>query len=55
MCDEADRPIPGLYNVGTMTGDFYAGYYTFQVCGINYGALCLTLPYLLGAYLAENE
>lgn len=55
VCNESDEPIPGLFNVGTMTGDFYAGYYTFQMCGINYGALCLTLPYLLGSYLADQE
>lgn len=55
VCDDADEPIPGLYNVGTMAGDFYAGYYTFQMCGVNYGALCLTAGYLTGRFIAENE
>ena len=55
VCDEADEPIPGLYNVGTMVGDFYAGMYTFQLCGINYGALGLTAGYLTGKFIAENE
>jgi succinate dehydrogenase/fumarate reductase flavoprotein subunit len=55
VCDEDDNAIPGLYNVGTMVGDFYAGYYTFQVEGVNYGATCLTFGYLTGRYIAENE
>ena len=55
VCDANDEPIPGLYNVGTMAGDFYAGYYTFQLCGVNYGALCLTYGYLTGKFIAENE
>jgi succinate dehydrogenase/fumarate reductase flavoprotein subunit len=55
VCNEADEPIPGLYNVGTMVGDFYAGYYTFQVEGVNYGATCDTFGYLTGRYIAEHE
>ena len=55
VCNEADDPIPGLYNVGTMVGDFYAGYYTFQVEGVNYGATCDTFGYLTGRYIAEHE
>jgi succinate dehydrogenase/fumarate reductase flavoprotein subunit len=55
VCDADDNPIPGLYNVGTMVGDFYAGYYTFQVEGVNYGATCLTFGYLTGRHIAENE
>lgn len=27
--DANDEPIPGLFNVGTMIGDFYSGVYTF--------------------------
>jgi succinate dehydrogenase/fumarate reductase flavoprotein subunit len=55
VCDEDDNPLGGLYNVGTMVGDFYAGYYTFQVEGINYGATCLTFGYLTGRHIAANE
>jgi succinate dehydrogenase/fumarate reductase flavoprotein subunit len=55
VCDEDDNPITGLYNVGTMVGDFFGGYYTFQVEGANYGANCVTFGYLTGRYIAENE
>lgn len=55
VCDENNDAIPGLYNVGTMIGDFYAGIYTFQLCGVNLGAACLTFGYLTGKYIAENE
>lgn len=54
VCDEEDRPIEGLFNVGSMVGDFYAGVYTFQLQGLNLGACCLTFGYLTGKYIAEN-
>jgi len=47
VCDEDDVPIPGLYNVGVMTGDTYAGVYNFSVCGMNLGMNCITLPQLM--------
>lgn len=34
VCDDDDEPIPGLYNVGTMVGDFFANIYTFRIQGI---------------------
>lgn len=55
VCDESDTPIDGLYNVGTMVGDFFANLYTFMLEGGNYGACCLTFGYLAGKYIAENE
>lgn len=55
VCDANDNAIEGLYNVGTMVGDFYAGMYTFQIPGVNYGGCCLTFGYLTGKYIAENE
>ena len=55
VCDEDDNPIPGLYNVGTMVGDFYSGFYTFQMEGLNLGATCLTFGYLTGRFIAANE
>jgi succinate dehydrogenase/fumarate reductase flavoprotein subunit len=55
VCEEDDTPISGLYNVGTMIGDMYGGIYTFQLQGANYGAACVTLGYLTGKYIAENE
>lgn len=55
VCDENDNPIEGLFNVGTMVGDFYSGLYTFQIEGVNYGACCLTFGYLTGKYIAETN
>lgn len=55
VCDKNDDPIPGLYNVGTMVGDVFAGTYTFQVEGANYGMNCITFGYLTGKYIAEKE
>lgn len=53
VCDENDTPIEGLYNTGTMIGDFYANSYNFVLPGQNLGANCLTLSYVLGKELAE--
>ena len=55
VLDANDEPIPGLFNVGTMIGDFYSGVYTFAMEGMNYGATCITLPYLLGRDLASGK
>ena len=54
VCDANDEPIPGLYNVGTMIGDFFSNIYTFRIQGQSYGS-CLTFGYLTGKYIAENE
>ena len=55
VCDAEDKVIPGLYNVGTMVGDMFAGTYTFMIEGANYGMTCVTFGYLTGKYIAENE
>lgn len=55
VCDADDNPIPGLFNVGSMIGDFYSGVYTFAMEGVNYGACCITLPYVLGQDLASGK
>ena len=52
VCEEDDTPIEGLYNVGTMIGDFYSNSYNFVLPGQNLGACCCTLPYLVGKKLA---
>ena len=54
ICDAADEPIPGLYCLGSMIGDFYAGCYNFRIPGENYGA-CLTFGYLTGGLLGRGE
>ncbi len=55
VCEGDDQPIPGLYNVGTMVGDAFAGNYSFMTCGANYGMNCITFGYLTGRYIAEHE
>lgn len=45
VCEEDDTPIEGLYNIGTMVGDFYSNMYTFMACGQNLGATCITFAY----------
>jgi succinate dehydrogenase/fumarate reductase flavoprotein subunit len=52
--DAKDEPVPGLYVVGSIMGDFYSSVYTFAMEGINYGATCVTLPYVLGRELAAG-
>ncbi|MCC6615102.1 MAG: FAD-dependent oxidoreductase [Anaerolineae bacterium] len=52
VCDETDTPIPGLYNVGVMVGDYYANIYNFLVEGNNLGACCLTFGYTTGRDVA---
>lgn len=52
VCDENDEPIPGLFNVGIMVGDFFSTTYNFLIEGNNYGANCITFGYLTGRDLA---
>ncbi len=54
ICDAEDRPIDGLYCLGSMIGDFYAGCYNFRIVGENYGA-CLTFGYLTGGMLGGGS
>uniref|UniRef100_A0A7C9JCD8 FAD-dependent oxidoreductase n=1 Tax=Muribaculaceae bacterium Z82 TaxID=2304548 RepID=A0A7C9JCD8_9BACT len=54
VCDEDDNPIPGLFNVGTMVGDYYGNTYNFMVEGNNLGATCITFGYLTGRDLAKG-
>ncbi|MBR2835561.1 MAG: FAD-binding protein [Coriobacteriales bacterium] len=54
VCDADDNPIPGLYNVGTMIGDYFANIYNFMIEGNNLGANCLTFGYLTGRGLAQG-
>lgn len=52
VCEEDDTPIEGLYNVGSMIGDFFANIYTYAMEGMCYGACGVTMGYLLGKEVA---
>ncbi len=54
VCDADDAPLPGLFNVGHMTGNMYANNYNFAVPGNCYGINCITYGYLLGHDLADG-
>ena len=55
VCDENDVPLPGLFNVGHMTGNMYANNYNFAIPGNCYGINCITYGYLLGHDLADGK
>lgn len=55
VCDENDQPLPGLFNVGHMTGNMYANNYNFAIPGNCYGINCITYGYLLGRDLANGK
>ncbi len=55
VCDENDQPIPGLFNVGTMVGDYFANAYNFIIQGNNLGTNCVTYGYLTGRAIAKGE
>lgn len=55
VCDAADEPIPGLYNVGTMIGDVYYGCYQFKIPGQNLGMNCGALAKYTGEFIVANE
>ena len=55
VCNDEDEPIPGLFNVGTMVGDYYNNIYNFMVEGNNLGATCLTFGYMTGRGIALDE
>jgi succinate dehydrogenase/fumarate reductase flavoprotein subunit len=53
--DADDKVVPGLFVAGSILGNFYSSVYTFAMEGINYGATCVTLPYVLGKELASGK
>lgn len=54
VCDADDKPIKGLFNVGTMVGDAYGNCYTLMLQGANMGMNCVTFGYLTGRDLANG-
>lgn len=55
VCDANDQPIPGLYNIGTMVGDYFGDIYNFRISGNNLGANCVTFGYLTGKLFAKKS
>jgi succinate dehydrogenase/fumarate reductase flavoprotein subunit len=54
VLDKKGQAIPGLYAVGTMTGDFFSNCYTTSMPGFNLGR-CVTFGYLTGRRLAKES
>jgi hypothetical protein len=54
VCDANNDFIPGLFNVGQMTGDVFANTYNFAIPGHCYGGNCLTFGRRLGIELADG-
>ncbi len=54
ICDAYDNPIPGLYAVGCIQGDFFANSYPVTVPGADHGR-ALTFGRLVGLALAAGE
>jgi fumarate reductase flavoprotein subunit len=54
VCDANDQPIPGLYNIGTMVGDYFGDIYNFRISGNNLGANCVTFGYTTGRDIAKG-
>jgi hypothetical protein len=40
VCDTNDQTNTGLFNVGSMIGDYYVNAYTFCIQGNSYGGNC---------------
>ncbi len=53
VCTESDEPIPGLFAVGNVQGDFFANSYPVTLPGTSHGR-SLTYGYLVGKALAED-
>lgn len=54
VCTEEDTPIPGLFAVGNVQGDFFGMSYPVTCPGISHGR-ALTFGNLVGAALAKGE
>jgi len=54
VLDANDQVIPGLYAVGTISGDMFSNNYTFMLPGHNLGANCITFGYLAGKSIAKR-
>ena len=54
VVDVNDNPMPGLYAVGNVAGNFFANDYPLIAPGISHGR-CVTLGYLLGKRLAGEH
>ncbi len=54
VCDEHDQPIPGLYAIGNVQGNFFTDSYPILIPGISHGR-CVTFGRILGQALANGE
>ena len=54
VCNEDDVPIPGLYAIGNVQGNFFTDSYPILFPGVSHGR-CVTFGRLLGQALAKGE
>ena len=54
VCDENDVPIPGLYALGNVQGNFFTDSYPILIPAISHGR-CVTIGRMLGQALAKGE
>ena len=54
VCDEKDVPLPGLYAVGNVQGNFFTDSYPILIPGISHGR-GVTIGRILGQALAKGE
>lgn len=54
VLDGKDEPIPGLYAIGNVAGNFFGNDYTSICLGISHGR-CLTFGRLLGQAIAKGQ
>ncbi len=54
VCTEADEPIPGLFAIGNVQGDFFGLAYPVHCPGVSHGR-CVTFGQLVGEALAQGK
>ncbi len=54
VCTDADEPIPGLFAIGNVQGDFFGLAYPVHCPGVSHGR-CVTFGQLVGEALAQGK
>ena len=54
VCDKDDQPVPGLYAVGNVQGNFFSADYPLICPGVSHGR-CVTFGYTLPKAILKGE